>query len=97
MAKIGVVASRFDIAKEFVDRLVGDISLKELDYFVDSHYENRYEVHFKNGDVYNAIHSSRQLKGSKFDKLYIHLHTNKEDLKENVGTLTSHSIEYFIL
>ncbi len=79
---VGVVAGRFEIAKEFVDILVGDITLKNFSHFVES--RRRYEVHLKNGSVYRALVASENLRGLRFDKLFVHIRTVEKEFVTNV-------------
>ena len=96
MARIGVIAGSLDIAKEFVDRLVGDIPLKEFDHRIDSRY-SQYEVYFKNGDVYKAMRASENMRGMRFDKLYIHKMITDVEFLNNHMPLMCLDIEYFTL
>lgn len=95
MKMTGVVAGRIDIAIEFLDELVGEFRIKELDYYVN--FPNRYEVHFKNGDVYKALKDSDTLRGLKFDKLYVHKATVKVEFLSNVIPHMCIDVEYFEL
>ena len=96
MATIGVIAGRFDIAKEFVERLTGDIPLKEFNHRIAT-TRHRYEVYLKNGDVYRAMQASDKLRGMRFDKLYIHKMIVNVEFLSNIMPLLCLDIEYFTL
>lgn len=93
MTKIGVVAGRMGIAVEFVDQLIGDMPIKEFDHSIN--FPNRYEVYFKNGDIYKAMKASETLRGLKFDKLYLHKDTVDEEFQVYIAPSLCDDHEFF--
>ena len=93
--KIAVIAKRLDIAIEFVDRLIGDISIKELDHV--SSLRNSYDVYMKNGDVYRAyIKPSfpEVLRGIKWNEIYIHKAID-EEYRKKISIMLNINAEFF--
>lgn len=92
---IGIISENNEISFEFADRLIGNISIKDIKFF-GKYFDNCYRLKAFDNTIYSIVPLNEVSRGMRFDKVYVHEDIDN-DFKEAIIPIISLNTIYFKL